>query len=68
MFKVTICDFGKMNINMTDKIVYYPTTDTISANNLSYISQQLISVLSIPMFVGTDSVNLYYIPARKLAG
>ena len=20
MFKVTICDFGKMNINMTDKI------------------------------------------------
>ena len=23
MFKVTICDFGKMNINMTDNCVYH---------------------------------------------
>ena len=22
MFKVTICDFGKMNINMTDKMAH----------------------------------------------
>ena len=24
MFKVTICDFGKMNIHMTDKITAVP--------------------------------------------
>ena len=38
-------------------IVYYPTTDTISANNLSYISQQLIPVLSTPMSMGTDDFS-----------
>ena len=38
-------------------IVYYTTTDTISANNLSYISQQLIPVLSIPMSMGTDDFS-----------
>ena len=37
--------------------VYYTTTDTISANNLSYISQQLIPVLSTPMSMGTDDFS-----------
>ena len=38
-------------------IVYYTTTDTIPSNNLSYISQQLIPVLSIPMSMGTDDFS-----------
>ena len=38
-------------------IVTFPTTYTISSNNLSYISQQLIPVLSTPMSMGTDDFS-----------
>ena len=32
MFKVTICDFGKMNINMTDKIEKKEATFAVPYN------------------------------------
>ena len=53
----TTADMQAHNTVVRFTIVYYPTTDTISANNLSYISQQLIPVLSIPMSMGTDDFS-----------
>lgn len=36
-------------------IVYSPTTDTISSNNLSYIFQQLIPVLPAPLPISINT-------------
>ena len=36
-------------------IVYSPTTDTISSNNLSYIFQQLMPVLSAPLPISINT-------------
>lgn len=41
MFKVTICDFGKMNINMTDKI------EKKESSELTTKSDQLVGVDNI---------------------
>ena len=43
MFKVTICDFGKMNINMTDKI---EKKETSIENGRIYIFNNRKKVIS----------------------
>ena len=45
MFKVTICDFGKMNINMTDKIEKKEATFAVpynSEDNNDYVDGEVV--------------------------
>ena len=45
MFKVTICDFGKMNINMTDKIEKKEATFAVPYNdedNNDYVDGEVV--------------------------
>ena len=45
MFKVTICGFGKMNINMTDKIGKKETTFAVPYNgedNNDYVDGEVV--------------------------
>ena len=48
MFKVTICDFGKMNINMTDKIEKKGEQRTVYITQVHPLRTQVKSGLVYP--------------------
>jgi hypothetical protein len=58
MFKVTICDFGKMNINMTDKI------EKGRAANCVYHIGASIKDLGKKLF-GFSKMEIYSIKAHR---
>ena len=58
MFKVTICDFGKMNINMTDKI------EKRRAANCVYHIGASIKDLGKKLF-GFSKMEIYSIKAPR---
>ena len=70
MFKVTICDFGKMNINMTDKI------EKKESSELTTKSDQLVGVDNIEplikiirgqqVMLDRDLATLYGIETKRL--
>jgi hypothetical protein len=59
MFKVTICDFGKMNINMTDKI-----EKKRRAANCVYHMGASIKDLGKKLF-GFSKMDIYSIKAHR---
>ena len=70
MFKVTICDFGKMNINMTDKI------EKKESSELTTKSDQLVGVDNIEplikiirgqqVMLDRDLATLYGVETKRL--
>ena len=70
MFKVTICDFGKMNINMTDKI------EKKESSELTTESDQLVGVDNIEplikiirgqqVMLDRDLATLYGVETKRL--
>ena len=70
MFKVTICDFGKMNINMTDKI------EKKESSELTTKSDQLVGVDNIEPLIkiirgqqvmfDRDLATLYGVETKRL--
>ena len=70
MFKVTICDFGKMNINMTDKI------EKKESSELTTKSDQLVGVDNIEplikiirgqqVMLDHDLATLYDVETKRL--
>lgn len=70
MFKVTICDFGKMNINMTDKIEKKESSELITK------SDQLVGVDNIEplikiirgqqVMLDRDLATLYGVETKRL--
>ena len=70
MFKVTICDFGKMNINMTDKIGKKESSETTTK------SDQLVGVDNIEplikiirgqqVMLDRDLATLYGVETKRL--
>ena len=53
MFKVTICDFGKMNINMTDKIEKKEATFAVPYNgedNNDYVDGEVVQYIEYVPF------------------
>ena len=70
MFKVTICDFGKMNINMTDKI------EKKESSELTTKSDQLVGVDNIESLIkiirgqqvmlDRDLATLYGVETKRL--
>ena len=70
MFKVTICDFGKMNINMTDKI------ENKESSELTTESDQLVGVDNIESLIkiirgqqvmlDRDLATLYGVETKRL--
>ena len=70
MFKVTICDFGKMNINMTDKI------EKKESSELTTASDQLVGVDNIEplikiirgqqVMLDRDLATLYGVETKRL--
>ena len=54
MFKVTICGFGKMNINMTDKIEKKEATFAVPYNgedNNDYVDGEVVQHIEYVPFV-----------------
>ena len=70
MFKVTICDFGKMNINMADK------TEKKESSELTTKSDQLVGVDNIEplikiirgqqVMLDRDLATLYGVETKRL--
>ena len=70
MFKVTICDFGEMNINMTDKI------EKKESSELTTKSDQLVGVDNIEplikinrgqqVMLDRDLATLYGVETKRL--
>ena len=70
MFKVTICDFGEMNINMTDKIEKKENSELITK------SDQLVGVDNIEplikiirgqqVMLDRDLATLYGVETKRL--
>jgi len=58
MFKVTICDFGKMNINMTDKIEKKESSELC-------ISHRCIHKDSGKKWFGLSKMEIYSIKAHR---
>ena len=70
MFKVTICDFGKMNINMTDKIEKKessePTTKSDQLVGVDNIEPLIKIIKGQQVMLDHDLATLYGVETKRL--
>ena len=70
MFKVTICDFGKMNINMTDKIENKESSELITKSDQLVGVDNIESLIKIirgqQVMLDRDLATLYGVETKRL--
>ena len=70
MFKVTICDFGKMNINMTDKREKTENGELVTNRDQLVVVDNIESLIKIirgqQVMLDKDLATLYGIETRTL--
>ena len=70
MFKVTICDFGKMNINMTDKIEKKESGELVTNRDQLVVMDNIESLITVfrgqQVMLDKDLATLYGVETRTL--
>ena len=70
MFKVTICDFGKMNINMTDKIEHQDKGELVANCDrlqndevvvTTPVESRIMSIRGNQIMIDRDLAELYFL-------
>ena len=70
MFKVTICDFGKMNINMTDKTEKTENGELITNRDQLVVVDNIESLIKVirgqQVMLDRDLATLYGVETKRL--
>ena len=70
MFKVTICDFGKMNINMTDKIEKKESGELVTNRDQLVVVDNIESLIKVirgqQVMLDRDLATLYGVETKRL--
>ena len=70
MFKVTICDFGKMNINMTDKTEKTENGELVTNRDQLVVVDNIESLIKVirgqQVMLDKDLATLYGVETRTL--
>ena len=70
MFKVTICDFGKMNINMTDKTEKTENGELVTNRDQLVVVDNIESLIKVirglQVMLDKDLATLYGVGTRTL--
>ena len=70
MFKVTICDFGKMNINMTDKIEKTENGELVTNRDQLVVVDNIESLIKVirgqQVMLDRDLATLYGVETKRL--
>ena len=70
MFKVTICDFGKININMTDKIEKKESSELVTNRDQLVVVDNIESLIKVirgqQVMLDRDLATLYGVETKRL--
>ena len=70
MFKVTICDFGKMNINMTDKREKTENGELVTNRDQLVVVDNIESLIKVirgqQVMLDRDLATLYGVETKRL--